>query len=548
MDGSMAAMARRWARERPDAPAFSVAGSDPEAPPERLTYRQLDGLSSRFAQGLLAHGVGPGERVGFLGRSVLTWAVCLVGASKARAVGVPLNWRLSRGETAAVLADADPALVVCEPEFLGLLGETADGGPGGGAVGEPLLVAADGGQCPLGQWWERYPALDPGSDPGAADPDDIALLFYTSGTTGRAKGVQLTDRNIAAYFQAPMPWEIGPGDVVSVPAPLFHVSGSGWVFYCLAVGAHGLFTRQVVPAEVLRRMESERVTHALTVPAVVRMLAREPVAAEVDLSALRMLIYGGSPISPAVMREARRVLGCELVQSYGMTETTGPITFLDAADHAPDAPAHRLASAGRPVPGLGVEVRDPAGGEPLPAGEVGEICVRGGTVMAGYRNRPEEQAAAFTADHWFRTGDAGRFDEDGYLYVTDRVKDMIVSGAENVYPVEVENVLMDHPLVAEAAVIGVPDERWGETVKAVVVRTAGASALPSVELEAELEAELIRFCREQIAHYKCPTSVDMPAELPRNASGKVLKRELRAAHRPANEPADGPTVLASEGN
>ncbi|MBO2457944.1 long-chain-fatty-acid--CoA ligase [Actinomadura violacea] len=507
-DGSPAGMVRHWARTRPDAPAVSTGGG------RSLTFAELDAVSSRLARALLAAGAAPGDRVAFLGRDATTWAVTLVGASKVRAMGVPLNWRLSRPETAEVIADAEPVAVVCEPEFLPLLGLPAVEGA------EPQVVV-DGAAVPLDAWLAGHDAADPGLP---AEPGDVAFLFYTSGTTGRPKGVQLANRNIAANLAKPAPWTIGPGDTVFVPAPTFHVSGSGWLFLCLGVGAHALYVRDIVPADVLRLLESERVTHALVVPALLQMLVRHPVAQEIDFSRLRTLIYGGSPIAPAVLVEARELLGCDLVQGYGLTETCGPITFLGPADHAPGAPEHRLASAGRAVEGVELSVRDPATGEPLPAGDVGEIWTRSDMVMAGYRNRPAEQDAAMTPDGWFRTGDAGYLDADGYLFVTDRVKDMIVSGGENVYPVEVENVLMNHPAIADAAVIGVPHERWGETVKALVVARGGPPA----------PDEVIAYCRERLAHYKCPTSVDVVDDLPRNPSGKILKRDLRAAYWPAH--------------
>ena len=510
VDASLAHMVRHWSRVRPHATAITVGGRG------SLTYRELDELTSRFANGLRALGVGTGQRVAFLGRDTRTWATALVGASKVRAAGAPLNWRLARPEMAEILADAEPAVIVCEPRLLPLLGLPA------GAPGDGDCLVVDGVATPLRAWLDEQSPLDPGGEP---EPEDIAFLFYTSGTTGRPKGVQLANRSVSANLAKTAPWTIGPDDVVFVPAPTFHLSGSGWLFLCLARGAHALYVNEVVPAEVLRLFETHCVTHALVVPAVLQMLAREPVASEVDYSALKMIIYGGSPISTTVLGEAREVFGCALTQSYGMTESNGPITFLWPADHAPDAPVHRLTSAGRPVDGVEVAVYDPVAGERLPSGQVGEVWTRSDLLMTGYRNRPDEQRAAVTGDGWLRTGDAGYFDDDGYLYITDRVKDMIVSGAENIYPAEVENALMEHPDVADAAVVGVPHEKWGETVKAVVVARPGAA------LEA---GQIIDYCRGQLAHYKCPTTVDIVDDLPRNPSGKILKRVLRERYWPTS--------------
>jgi long-chain acyl-CoA synthetase len=253
------------------------------------------------------------------------------------------------------------------------------------------------------------------------------------------------------------------------------------------------------------------------------LLTAVPGAAERDHSALRSIAYGASPITTPVLKAALRTFGCPLFGVYGLTETTGGVVQLEPEDHDPDGPReHLLRSAGRPRPWVELRVVDPASGAERPAGAVGEVWMRGPNVMAGYANRPEETTGALTSDGWLRTGDGGYLDEDGYLFLTDRIKDMIVTGGENVYPVEVEEALAHHPAVAEVAVIGVPDERWGEAVMALVVTRPGARA--SAE-------ELVALARERLAGYKLPRSVVFVQDLPRNASGKVLKRELRDRHR-----------------
>jgi long-chain acyl-CoA synthetase len=255
---------------------------------------------------------------------------------------------------------------------------------------------------------------------------------------------------------------------------------------------------------------------------VIQFVLMVPGVDEADFSTMEVLVYGASPISEEILTKAIRTFGCDFLQAYGMTETTGGCVLLPPDDHDPDGPnAHRLRAAGKPGPNTEVRVVDAATFEDMPTGEVGEIIIRSPQNMKGYWHMPEATAETIRDGGWLRTGDAGYLDADGYLYIHDRVKDMIISGGENVYPAEVENALMAHPAIADVAVIGVPDERWGETPKAVVVRAAGS------DVSAE---DVISFARGRVAHYKCPTSVDFVDALPRNPSGKVLKKDLRAPY------------------
>jgi long-chain acyl-CoA synthetase len=273
------------------------------------------------------------------------------------------------------------------------------------------------------------------------------------------------------------------------------------------------------PAELLRLVAGERVTHAFLVPAVLMALLAAPGIGDTDLSSLDTIFYGASPIAEDVLARCLEVFGCRFAQVYGMTETTGAIVRLAHEDHDPSGPRrHLLRAAGTPLPGVELRIVDPDSGGDLPPGAVGEIYTRSGFNMLGYWDKPGETATTLTEGGWLRTGDAGYVDEEGYLYLHDRIKDMVVSGGENIYPAEVENVLLAMPEIADAAVIGVPHDTWGETVKAVCV------AAPGAEVE---QTAVIAFCRERLAHYKCPTSVDVVAALPRNPSGKVLKRDLR---------------------
>jgi acyl-CoA synthetase (AMP-forming)/AMP-acid ligase II len=300
--------------------------------------------------------------------------------------------------------------------------------------------------------------------------------------------------------------------------PQFHIAGSVLGLLGLNRGARTVILRETAPAEILRLIPSERVTVTFLVPALLLFMLQTPGCQEVDFSSLRRIVYGASPIAVDVLRAALTTFTCDFCHLYGLTETTGVVTCLPPEEHAlTDSP--RLRSCGKPLSNAEIRVVDPDDVELRP-GYVGEIVVRSPQNMHGYWNRPEATAATIR-DDWLHTGDAGYVDADGYLYIHDRVKDMIISGGENVYPAEVENVLFGHPAVADAAVIGVPDPRWGEAVKAVVVLQATSPAT---------EAELIAYCRERIAHYKAPKSVDFVASLPRNPSGKVLKRVLRAPY------------------
>jgi long-chain acyl-CoA synthetase len=295
------------------------------------------------------------------------------------------------------------------------------------------------------------------------------------------------------------------------------------------VGGRIVQSREPTPASMLDQLVRYRATHAAMVPALIQAIVDAPEAQQADFSALRHVVYGASPITPALLSRAVSVLGAKFNQSYGLTESTGVGTLLRPEDHL-GRDTGRLRSAGRPLPGMEVAVVDALTGDPLPTGVVGEIALRGPALTPGYWNRPADTDAAMLPAGWLRTGDAGSLDADGYLFLRDRIKDMIITGGENVYPAEVEALLAGHPGIAEVAVIGVPSAKWGETPVAVVVPRAGAAPEP---------AELIGWARERIAHYKCPTAVVLAEALPRNASGKVLKRVLREPYWQGQERAVG---------
>jgi long-chain acyl-CoA synthetase len=361
-------------------------------------------------------------------------------------------------------------------------------------------------------------------DPGhVGEPEDICMQLYTSGTTGLPKGVMLSNANLStAISEAGHTFSISDDTVSLVAMPLFHIGGSGWALCAMSRGGRSVILREVDPTQLLSLITTEHITEMFLVPAVLMVLLATPAIAETDLSSLRHIFYGASPIGEEVLVRCMRTFGCAFCQVYGMTETTGAITALRPEDHDPDGPRQGLLrSAGQPHPSVELRVIDPDTGTDAALGDVGEVWTRSPYNMAGYWRKPEETASTVDAAGWLRTGDAGYMDADGYLYLHDRMKDMIVSGGENIYPAEVENVLLFNADVADAAVIGVPDDKWGETVKAIVVLAPGAT------LDADA---IIAHCRHNLAHFKCPTSVESIDVLPRNPSGKILKRELLAPY------------------
>ncbi|HET6626572.1 MAG TPA: long-chain-fatty-acid--CoA ligase [Nocardioidaceae bacterium] len=476
-----------------------------------VTYGDLERRGRRVANALRELGVGEGERVAYLDLNNPEFFEVMLGAAKVGAAIAPLNFRLTPDEMGAIVADAGAKVLVV------------------GAAFEPALEAIRAAAPALstvvhvGEEYESWLAAASEDDPGRrTGPSDVVLQLYTSGTTGTPKGVMLTNDNSSALNDVAQAWQVDETSVCLVAMPLFHIGGSGWANVGLARGATNILVPMIDPAALLDTIESARVTNAFLVPAVLQMLCAVPAADERDFSSLRSIAYGASPITTAVLTRSLEVFRAPLFQVYGLTETTGAITELSSTDHDPGGPrAHLMRSAGKAYPWVELKAVDPATEKDCAPGEVGEIRIRSVQNSPGYWNKPTETAAAFDDDGWLHTGDAGYLDDEGYVFLTDRIKDMIVTGAENVYPIEVENVLAEHPDVTDVAVIGVPDERWGETVKAIVVRRAG-SALT--------EAELLAYAEERIAGFKRPRSVDFAADLPRNPSGKLLKRVLRAPY------------------
>ncbi len=489
----------------------------------RRTWSEEFAIACRVAQAAQRDGIGPGDRIAVLDRNGVAYFDVLFGGALLGAVNVTVNWRLAPTEMAAILDDSSARLLFIHADYLPALAQMTGGLP---LVERIVLLDAAPADCSdpravtFASWLAGTPAVDPGH---VARPDEVSLQLYTSGTTGLPKGVMLTNANLStAISQAGHTFRITSETVSLVAMPLFHIGGSGWALCAMSRGGRSVILRDVDTELLLHLIETERISEMFVVPAVLMFLLATPKLETTDLSSLRHIFYGASPISEDVLIRCMEVFGCGFNQVYGMTETTGAITALRAEDHDPGGPRqHLLRSAGQPHPGIEVRIVDPDTLVDAELGAVGEVWTRSPYNMAGYWNKSEETAATVDAEGWLRTGDAGYFDADGYLYLHDRMKDMIVSGGENVYPAEVENVLLSHPAIADAAVIGVPDDRWGETVKAIVVPAPGAS------IDA---ADIIEHCRARLARYKAPTSVDVVETLPRNPSGKILKRELRAPY------------------
>lgn len=487
----------RHAESRPDTTALVLDG-------QRMSFADLE-RRTRAAQALLAqHGIGPGQRIAWCGVNHPDFFAAMLAAMRSEIVLVPINWRQKQREIAYVLADSGARLVVVDEAFRQTVADVAP------ADVELLETAA---------FSQRLDAAPMGSAGVGGDKEAPALLLYTSGTTGSPKGVQLSEAAISVGREME---ELTGGfddwtdrEVLLSPLPLFHIGGICWALCGLVRGCTVILTNNPAPTALLDLCLAEGVSRTFMVPQLVRGLIEEMVGRGVRVETLKGIHYGAAPMDPPLLERGIREIGCRFLQYFGMTEMAGTISILPPSAHDPARP-HLLRSVGKVLPGSAIEIRDPLGAV-LPLGEAGEIWTRGPTMMLGYANRPEQTAEAIV-DGWYRTGDGGRIDEEGYLYLTDRIKDMIVTGGENVYPVEVEAVLREHPAVADCAVYGLPDAHWGERVCAAIELRPGAS------FEA---GAIIDFVKSQIAGYKAPRQVDEVEALPRTASGKIQRARLR---------------------
>ena len=513
---TVAGLLRHLARQRADHEML-VQGT------ERRTWSEEFDVACRVAQAARRDGLSVGDRIAFLDRNGIPYFDFLFGGSLIGAVNVAVNWRLAPAEMAAIVDDSGAPVLVIHADYLPALSGMSSGLPAVRrivVVGDTASIGSDPRAVSFDAWIDGCVAEDPGH---VGTPDEVSMQLYTSGTTGLPKGVMLTNANLStAISEAGITFHIGDDTVSLVAMPLFHIGGSGWALCAMSRGGRSIILRDVDPNVLLELIAVEGITEMFVVPAVLMLLLATPSMQDANLSSLRLIFYGASPISEDVLVKCMKAFGCAFCQVYGMTETTGAITALSFEDHDPDGPRRGLLrSAGKPHQSVDLRVVDLDSGLDAAPGAVGEVWTRSPYNMAGYWRKPEETASTIDSEGWLRTGDAGYFDADGYLYLHDRIKDMVVSGGENIYPAEVENVLLSHAAVIDAAVIGVPDPKWGETVKAIVVLAPG---------ETLDEAGFIAHCRDRLAHYKCPTSVDVTDALPRNPSGKILKRELRAPY------------------
>ncbi|WP_411341333.1 fatty acid--CoA ligase [Sphingopyxis sp. J-6] len=493
-----------WAEDRPERLALREEG-------RVYNYAEVEDLTARVASALLAAGLEKGDRVAWIGKNSDLYFTLFFGAARAGIVMAPIGWRLSPAEWAFIVNDTRAKIVFTGPGFEAVPEQLA-----GKLAQDARIVGAD----------EARAMID-GAERMSFEPsgrDDAVLQLYTSGTTGNPKGAVLSNHNLFALRKhsadsdlAYTKWE--DDEAVLVAMPCAHIGGTGLGIMALVSGLPGIVLAEFNPDGVFDAVEQHGVTRFFIVPAALQMLLLHPRCASVDYSRLKYILYGAAPIPLELLRQCIKMFGAQFIQAYGMTETTGTICMLPPEDHDPEGNA-RMRSAGKPLPGVEVRILGPDGDD-VPQGDVGEVVTRSSNNMIGYWNLPDATAKTMTADGWIHTGDAGYLDEDGYLFIHDRMKDMIISGGENVYPAEVESAIFGHPAVQEVAVIGIPDAKWGETVKAVCV------AKPGMTVE---EADIIAWARDRIAAFKAPRSVDVIDALPRNASGKILRKDLRAPY------------------
>jgi acyl-CoA synthetase (AMP-forming)/AMP-acid ligase II len=484
----------------------------------KISYRELESRSNRLAHALLALGLQRGDRVAVVSpnRPEIVELECAL--YKAGLVKVALNSRLAPAELADALANAEPIACLAGPEHRPMVEAAAAGVP---SLQHRIAFDPDGADS---AWldYERLLASQPDTHFHVdMRPEELAVLHYTSGSTGKLKAAMQTVGNRMASLRKVIMGRMhaGPGDVLALCGPITHASGM-FIQPMLFQGATILLLEGFRPPEILAAIERHRVTMCFFVPAMIYALLAEPSIRTRDLSSLRLVSYGAAPMSPARIREAWAAFGPVLAQGYGAGETTGGVVGLTTADHARAIGGDRpelLSACGRAFCESDVQVLDEQN-RPVSGDAIGEICVRGPDVFAGYWKAPEQTRQAMGADGWLRTGDLARVDHEGYIFIVDRKKEMLVSGGFNVYPSEVESVLAQHPAVYEVCVVGVPDDHWGETVKAVVVLRDGAQAADS---------DIMDFCRGRLADFKRPRSIDFVPALPKNGNGKLSRKDVR---------------------
>ena len=498
---------RHYARTTPDAPAIIDAGG-------AESFAELDAASNRVANLFLSLGLQPQASVAFLGKNSARYFDFLFGVNKADAALLPLNWRLAAPEMVGVLLDAKPQFLIADAEYVEVAQKVvADAGIDCRIIGYDSQHA---GGAEIDTLLAGVGAEDPNRQ---VDPWTTSVLMYTSGTTGAPKGVQLSHQG---YLFLRLSEHLEPAfdytaaDVMLTVMPLFHAMGVGLSLQAIYNGAAIAVYTMPDSGGLIELIRRDRPTLLPLVPAAIQGILDHPDAATADYSSVRLVVYAGSSISAHLLGRAIREMGCDFLQFYGATETSAGVTFLRPSDHHLDD-ENSLKSCGSVLPLIEIQVSDEFG-NPVPDGVVGEFLIRSPSLTTGYYNQPEVTAAAF-AGGWYHSGDAGYQDAQGFLYVVDRVKDMIVTGGENVYSTEVENALQKLAGVRTTAAIGLPDEKWGERVVAFIVADPDAGLT---------EAQVIAHCRELIAGYKVPKQVEFVDALPMTGSGKVMKRQLAA--------------------
>jgi acyl-CoA synthetase (AMP-forming)/AMP-acid ligase II len=476
-----------------------------------LTYAELDRACDAMVAMLAEQGVGQGGRFAIMARNSDMFFVVLIAAARAGAVVVPINWRNTAAETRYVIEDSEVTLAIAEREFVPVVQA---------AAGEGFALLVLDGEGPDGLR-ARIAATDP-APRGDSSPTRPWLQLYTSGTTGRPKGVVSTQyafavqrlmEDVCGHFD-----DWGDDEILLSPLPSFHIGGMTWAFNGPCRGQTTILTNDASPAGLLDQCLAFGITRTFLVPLLVRGLIGEMDARNVRVPTLRGIHYGAASMDPALLDRSVDKFGCKFLQYYGMTEVTGSITILGPTFHDSARPK-LLRSVGQPLPGFAIEIRGPDKAL-LAVDEPGEIWVNGPSLLIEYWNKPEATAEALQ-DGWYRSGDGGRIDAEGFLFLTDRIKDMIVSGGENVYPAEVEAALRDHPAVQDVAVFGLPHPKWGEGVTAVIELKLGQSAT---------QDELIAYARTCLAAYKIPRRIEIGVVLPRTASGKVQRGTIRKTY------------------